>query len=898
MGERREGAHGIATRHVQPDAPLELRGATIRLGFRAKLVILITAAILVTGLLLVAYNFSRSRRGMEGELRKRGEVVAASLADAARPLLVAGAPALAELCASFARQVDVAYVLISDDKGKLIAHVVNPGFGPRDLQLIGERAKATVGRREGRVETLHLESGDLRAVTAPIFVRRRADAGEGDEAFLGMEDHLLAPGSGVSVGADDPGEKTFEALVEVGISLRSLRKLEEELISTGAGIIAMVALLGLALAMLIANLMVRPLNQVAAASDAIAAGDLSIRLRTRPQGDEINKLAVFFNRMTEVLQRQREEVTELTRELMEQRDQERALRDMAVTTSSASSVTGLLEGLFADMARVVGSHAVVFYAPDEATGQLIPVAARSIALSKCSPLELGEGIVGTAAATRTRVVANGVTTLAVPIMGKSQLARGVAAQPIFFQERLVGVLEIATFDTLGPAHLEFLDAVSGQVAVALNNLMTHERTVELARELVAKKAELERQNLELADANQEIQRANEHKSAFLANMSHELRTPMNSIIGFTRLVLKKAGDLLPTQQAENLRKVERSAVSLLDIINDILDLSKIEAGKLDVTPRPFTLGELVDEIMASSLPLIGDKPLRLEKRLPASLPELCTDRTRVRQVILNLVSNAIKFTPRGEVRIEAEHRAATDRVLIHVVDTGIGISAADHDLVFQAFQQVDNTTTRKVGGTGLGLAIVKRLCELLGGAVHLESVEGQGSRFTVDIPRRLRPADEGGSTPASGLRSGPGQGPAGVGTLAAAVSHNAKEEGSRRRAVVIDDSPDDALLLREMLVEQGYEVLTAHDGQEGLRLLRELRPALCTVDIQMPGMDGLAVLKEIKSDPGLRDLPVVVVSILAQDYQSHERELGVRALVAKPITPRAIALLTQKENLN
>jgi len=260
-----------------------------------------------------------------------------------------------------------------------------------------------------------------------------------------------------------------------------------------------------------------------------------------------------------------------------------------------------------------------------------------------------------------------------------------------------------------------------------------ERTAQLSeanRELASKKVELERQNAE-------IQRATEHKSAFLASMSHELRTPLNAILGFTRLALKKSGDALPPVQRENLKKVEKSAVDLVGIVNDVLDLSKVEAGKLTVRAEQFALGDLLDEMLASAAPLVGDKPLKLQKRLLSPPPEMLSDRIRLRQIVLNLVFNAIKFTPSGTVTVEVDHDRALDRVRLAVIDTGVGIAEADRDRVFEPFDQADSASARATGGTGLGLAIVRRLCELLGGKVALDSTVGSGSRFTIEVPRVL-----------------------------------------------------------------------------------------------------------------------------------------------------------------
>ncbi len=681
---------------------------SIRFSLRFKLIVLIALAVVVTGVVLVLHNFRRSRASLQAELRKRGTVIAQNLADAAPPLLVASPKALAQLCASFADEDDVAYVMIADPEGKPLAQATThrgQAIEAAELEQRARRAAAAMSASGGwttsvaAVKTHH--GGDLYAVTTPVVVEVSAPHGpSGDEALFGieadLEDRETAP--------REVGKRRLEAVVEVGVSLASVRGTERDLLQTSAVLIGIVVVVGLFFAFIIARFVARPIDQLSRAAQAVAAGDLTVRLPTRPRGDEINKLAAFFNNMAQVLDRQRAEVTQLT--------------------------------------------------------------------------------------------------------------QGLAAK------------------------------------------------------------------------SEQLQRANEHKSAFLANMSHELRTPLNSIIGFTRLVIKKAGDALAPQQRENLVKVEKSAVNLLGIINDILDISKIEAGRLDVNPETFALGDLLDEILATGQPLVGEKALRLVKRVPAGLPDLVTDRTRVRQIVINLMSNAIKFTPAGEVAIEVEHDPASDRVTIAVVDTGIGIPREDQAMVFEAFRQVDNSTTRKVGGTGLGLAIVKKLCQLLGGDIALHSEVGKGSRFTVELPRCYR-KDAGGAAGGGG-REGKAA-PAGAWRTAPV------ERASLGTVVAIDDDPDDALLLRELLVEQGFDVALAMSGAEGLELARKVRPALITLDIRMPGLDGWTVIRQLKADPATRDIPVVIVSIVAMEVQSRGRDLGAVGFVPKPLSARALRYVLHKE---
>jgi PAS domain S-box-containing protein len=249
--------------------------------------------------------------------------------------------------------------------------------------------------------------------------------------------------------------------------------------------------------------------------------------------------------------------------------------------------------------------------------------------------------------------------------------------------------------------------------------------------------ELEVKNKELLIQNERVLEANRLKSQFLANMSHELRTPMNAIIGFTELVLEDARVALSTRQQDNLRKVSKNSNQLLNLINDILDLSKIEAGRMDVVPERVDLGEVVEAAWTTVQPLLKGKEVEVETELDASVPSLFTDKHKLRQVLVNLLSNAIKFTPSGSVRLVA--RSGDGRLELLVVDTGMGIAQEDKEIIFDEFRQIDGTSTREVGGTGLGLAITKKLVELLGGTIKVESEVGKGSTFIVEVPVTVLP---------------------------------------------------------------------------------------------------------------------------------------------------------------
>jgi CheY-like chemotaxis protein/anti-sigma regulatory factor (Ser/Thr protein kinase) len=352
-------------------------------------------------------------------------------------------------------------------------------------------------------------------------------------------------------------------------------------------------------------------------------------------------------------------------------------------------------------------------------------------------------------------------------------------------------------------------------------------------------------------------------------MSHELRTPLNAIIGFTRLVKRRSQDLLPQKQLDNLDKVLMSADHLLGLINAVLDLSKIEAGRVDVQPTTFSLESLVDVCLRTVQPLVKREQVSLMKEVGADLSPLFTDQDKVRQILINLLSNAAKFTEEGTITVSARRRG--DLVDLAVADTGIGIPKEALERIFEAFQQVDTSTTRRYGGTGLGLSISRNLAQLLGGNVTVESTSGVGSTFTVTLPIHFGAAPPG---PAAASRPAP--------PPAAAVS--LPEEGPV--VLAIDDDPNVIYLLQENLAEAGYRVVGASNGEEGLHQARALKPFAIILDILMSPKDGWQVLHALKADVTTRDIPVIVLSIV--DNRELGYRLGAVDYLVKPFDREAI----------
>jgi signal transduction histidine kinase/DNA-binding response OmpR family regulator len=386
-------------------------------------------------------------------------------------------------------------------------------------------------------------------------------------------------------------------------------------------------------------------------------------------------------------------------------------------------------------------------------------------------------------------------------------------------------------------------------------------TGELEQRVRERTAELVQANQALETARDLALEANRAKDAFLAVMSHELRTPLNAIIGYCDYWLNEADEHDPKEMLDDLRKMHISGRHLLTLINDILDLAKIQAGKMVLEVGEFQLAPLLDELKEWVEPLVQKNGNALNVEAAAELGSMWSDRTRVRQVLLNLLSNASKFTTNGTIRLRASRQTAPGRgeeIVFRVIDSGVGMKPDDVKRLFQPFVQVDSSSTRKHEGTGLGLAICRKLCEMMAGTIEVESQIGMGTTFTVRLPVRVGPPELPGARP-----------------------DDLALPGKAATVLVVDDQPRTRDLLEQVLSNEGYQVLTAPGGAGGLDVARTARPAAIILDALSAGRGGWAVLGALKADPATADIPVIMATVV--DGHTRGAALGVTEYVAKPI---------------
>lgn len=438
------------------------------------------------------------------------------------------------------------------------------------------------------------------------------------------------------------------------------------------------------------------------------------------------------------------------------------------------------------------------------------------------------------------------------------------SQSVQESENVSQLVKVSTMELFGAAFGRLSVELKDRHA-QLDHIVT-ERTVELRKEIEQRsfvQEQLEAQSLELSDARDQANAANDAKSDFLASMSHELRTPLNAIIGYSEILIE---DSVDEGDTEDLKKIEGAGRHLLELINDILDLSKIEAQKLDLFYEDFELSELMNDIILIVDPLIDKNNNHLHFSIGDELGSVYADATRIKQCALNLLSNASKFTENGDIYLDVNEKIDVDEriIFIKVRDTGIGITAEQQTKLFEEFSQAEVSTAAKFGGTGLGLSITKKLCEMMGGSIEVQSEPGNGSTFIMSFPATKK--------------------------LSSLINLDALPENVD--ILVVDDQPSVHEILEKMLSPQGYILAHAFDGDQGFEIAAKVHPKAILLDLHMPGTGGYSLLEKVKSDPELKDTPVLIHTVSTERATAFA--LGADKFFTKPVDRNALLAALQK----
>ncbi|MFI2633339.1 HAMP domain-containing protein [Streptomyces collinus] len=665
---------------------------------------------------------------------------------------------------------------------------------------------------------------------------------------------------------------------------------------------------------------------IAEVASAVAQGDMSRSITVETQG-EVAELKDNINLMVANL-----------RETTRAKDWlESNLARLAALMQGHRDLMEVADLILRELTPLVNAQYGAFYLADpEEDGATVPTKGLAFiagyGAAQDATVETGglpvHGLVAQAAREKKRILVEG----APPDYIKINSGLGEAAPttiviiPILFEDKLLGVIELASFSRFSDVHLAFFDQFVNTIGVAINTIIANSRTESLlgesqrlamqlqerSDELQKQQGELQRSNAELEEKAALLATSSQYKSEFLANMSHELRTPLNSLLILARLLSDNPDGHLSDQEVQFATTIHRSGSDLLQLINDILDLSKIEAGRMDVRPKRLPLIKLLDYVHATFRPLTLDRGLAFEVAVGEDVPrEMYSDEQRLQQILRNLLSNAIKFTANGKVELrvdrvqDAEHRWVrdTDDVIAFAVsDTGIGIAPEKLPVIFEAFQQADGTTNRKYGGTGLGLSISREIAGLLGGRIVAESEPGKGSTFTLyvpvvspghtapaplpvpedrtDLPLPLRAAAE--PFPVAHDTDDAWPSPT---KLEAWTSGRPGRILAGRRVLIVDDDIRNVFALTHVLGRVGMTVLYAENGREGIETLeRSGAVELVLMDIMMPEMDGYETISAIRRTPRWAGLPIVALTAKAMPGD-REKSIarGANDYVPKPV---------------
>ena len=616
---------------------------------------------------------------------------------------------------------------------------------------------------------------------------------------------------------------------------------------TVIAILAMTSIAVVGGALVLTLRLVGPIQALRAGAARIGSGDLASRISINT-GDELEALADQFNQMAGQLQASYadlEKKVELrTRELAQSVEELRALGEVSQAVNSTLDLETVLNTIVAKATQLSGTEAGAIYVHGDAKNDFALCA--TYGMSEAFVAELARQGVGFGQSTVAPAAMQHAPVQVADLEAKPTALqeiilragyRALLVMPLLSRDKLMGALMVwRKAPGEFPQHsVDLLQTFAAQSVLAIQNARLFE---------------------EIEEKGRQLELTSQHKSQFVASMSHELRTPLNAIIGLTEMIVSNAPRFGTEKAVEPLRRVHGAGTHLLGLINQVLDLSKIEAGKLELSPETVNLAPLLEDVIGTARQLAEQNKNRLVVESPDNLGTLTVDPMRLRQILLNLLSNACKFTKQGEVKLRVKKVVdGRNWIEIAVADTGIGMTAEQQAKLFEEFTQADSSTARQYGGTGLGLAITRKLARMMGGDVTVTSEPGKGSVFTLRLAGSAD-SQAGSSTGSDGRRS-----------------------STADCILVIDDDATARELIADHLKE--FSVVTAAGGVEGLKRAKELRPTAITLDVMMPDLDGWSVLAALRQDPELADIPVIMVSIV--DEHRRGIALGAAGYLTKPV---------------
>jgi len=811
----------------------------IRIG--TKLAITVGIGVVLVAGMIVNQQLSNTSVARQTELARDEQFVIADLLSASVALQRMQIGAREIRLAISEREADKALDGLRESMGYAVSYI------QAAIQLCGNAENCE------RLESLIKLAKDYAGVAAEVTARKK-DYGEISNPL----DQIDKIGIEIN-GLIERVTSDARALASQRMTAAEARMTTAGQISIGAGLFVVVILMGAAIFGVLS--IGKPIRHIAGVLLQLADGSRGLDIPYTSRGDEVGNAARAARTFRDNLMRlekleaeQKEAVARTVDELARSVSELRALGEVTRAVTSTLDLETVLTTIVAKATQLAGTETGAIYVFEEAKHEFqlratYGMSEEVIAAVRNMHDEISEAV-GRLAETHEPSQQYDLRDLPSNPVNDTILRAGYRARllvPLMRSGDVIGALVVrrkAPGDFPATV-IELLKTFAAQSVLAIHN------------------ARLFR---EIEDKSRQLELASEHKSQFLANMSHELRTPLNAIIGVTEMLREDASDLNRQDEIEPLDRVLGAARHLLGLINDILDLSKIEAGKMEIHIEEFGIALLIDEAVKTVETLAAKNRNRLVVDYPPTIGVMQADQTRVRQALLNLLSNANKFTEDGTVtvRVERHQEDRRDWIMIAVSDTGIGMTPEQMGKLFREFSQADSSTTRKYGGTGLGLAISRRFCQMMGGDITVESELGGGSKFTICLPAQV-PEAAGSVEPRA-----PAAGP---------VRVQAAED--RALVLVVDDDAIARDLVSRYLEREGFEVAEAAGGQEGLRLASELNPTAITLDIAMPDLDGWTVLAALKGNPATSHIPVILLTII--DEKNRGFAFGATEYLVKPI---------------